>query len=285
MAQGREMAAQAGRQARQTARKASPGLVAFGRFGHAVKGVVYVLIGALAVQVALGRGGETTDSKGALAKIAQAPFGQMLLIAVALGLVGYALWCFLQAALDTDDEGRDAKGIVKRLGHAGSGLVHASLALSALRLLQTGNAGESSSASTQSWTAQLLGKPFGQLLVAVVGLVVIGIGGYRIYKGLAAKFRDDLDLGAMSPTEERLATRFGQVGNVALGVVFGLIGLFLIVAAVRANPGEARGIDGALATLAQQPIGPWLLGVVAVGFVAYGLYLFAEARYRRMVVS
>ncbi len=187
--------------------------------------------------------------------------------------------------LDIDGEGSDAKGIVKRIGHAISGVIHASLALSALRLLQTGSAGESSSASTQSWTAQVLSKPFGQVLVAAVGLIVIGVGAYRVYKGVSAKFRDDLDLGAMSQTEERLATRLGQIGNAALGLVFGLIGLFLIVAAVRANPGEARGIDGALATLAQQPIGPWLLGVVAVGFVAYGLYMFAEARYRKMVVS
>ena len=281
---GNAMAAEVGQQARQTARKHSPWLVAFGRFGHAAKGVVYLLIGVLAVQVALGRGGETTDSKGALTKIAEAPFGQFLLIAAAVGIAGYAMWRLLQAVLDTDNAGTDGEGIVKRLGYAGSAIIHASLALSAVRLLQTGNAGESSSSSTQSWTAQLLDKPFGQVLVGLVGLVVIGVGGYQLYKGVKAKFREDLNLGEMSATEERWATRFGQVGYSARGIVFGLIGVFLIVAAVQANPDEARGIDGALATLAQQSFGPWLLGVVAAGFVAYGLYMFAEARYRRMVV-
>ena len=278
------MAAEVGQQARQTARKHSPLLVAFGRFGHAAKGVVYILIGVLAVQVALGRGGETTDSQGALARIAAAPFGQFLLIAAAAGIAGYALWRLLQAALDTDGVGTDGEGIVKRLGYAGSAVIHASLALSAVRLLQTGSAGESSSSSTQSWTAQLLQKPFGQVLVGLAGLVVIGVGGYQLYKGVQAKFREDLNLGEMSETEERWATRLGQIGYCARGIVFGLIGVFLIVAAVQANPDEARGIDGALATLAAQSFGPWLLGVVAAGFVAYGLYMFAEARYRRMVV-
>jgi hypothetical protein len=284
MRDGNMMAAQAGQEARETARKHSPWLVAFGRFGHAAKGVVYILIGVLAVQVALGRGGETTDSQGALARIAGAPFGKFLLIAAAAGIAGYALWRLLQAALDTDGVGTDGEGIIKRLGYAGSAIIHASLALSAVRLLQTGRAGESSSSSTQSWTAQLLERPFGQALVGLAGLVVIGVGGYQLYKGVKAKFREELNLGQMSATEDRWATRLGQVGYCARGVVFGLIGVFLIVAAAQSNPGEARGVDGALAALAEQSFGPWLLGVVAAGFVSYGLYMFAEARYRRMVV-
>jgi hypothetical protein len=284
MRDGNMMAAQAGQEARETARKHSPWLVAFGRFGHAAKGVVYILIGVLAVQVALGRGGETTDSQGALARIAGAPFGKFLLIAAAAGIAGYALWRLLQAALDTDGVGTDGEGIIKRLGYAGSAIIHASLALSAVRLLQTGRAGESSSSSTQSWTAQLLERPFGQALVGLAGLVVIGVGGYQLYKGVKAKFREELNLGQMSATEDRWVTRLGQVGYCARGVVFGLIGVFLIVAAAQSNPGEARGVDGALAALAEQSFGPWLLGVVAAGFVSYGLYMFAEARYRRMVV-
>lgn len=272
-------------QARDSVRKASPWLVGLGRFGHAAKGVVYLLIGALAVQVALGRGGETTDNKGALARIAEAPFGKFLLIAMAVGIAGYALWRLLQALFDTDDEGSDAKGIVTRAGYVVSAVSYSALALSAVQLLRTGSAGESSSQSAQSWTAQLMAKPFGPWLVAIVGLVVIGVGGYQIYKGYKAEFREDLELGRIGATEENWVTRLGRVGHIARGIVFGVIGIFLIVAALQTNPDEARGIDGALDTLAQQSFGPWLLGAVALGFVAYGLYMFAEARYRRMVVS
>jgi hypothetical protein len=272
-------------QAHQSARKASPWLVGLGRLGYAAEGVVYALIGILAVQVALGRGGATTDNKGALIQIAAAPFGRILLIVVAIGIVGYALWRFLQAALDTDNAGTDASGIGKRLGYAGTGAIHVALALSALRLLQSGSAGANSDTSAKGWTAELLSKPFGQWLVALVGLIVIGMGGYQIYQGIKAKFREDLKLGEMSPAEERWFTRLGRVGYGTRGIVFALIGLFLIVAARRGNPGEAHGLDGALATLAQQPFGPWFLGIVALGFVAYGVFLFAEARYRRMVIS
>jgi hypothetical protein len=274
-----------GQQVHQSARKASPWLVALGRLGYAAEGVVYALIGILAVQVAIGRGGATTDNKGALTHIAAAPFGRFLLIVVTIGIIGYALWRFLQAALDVDGRGNAAKGIAKRIGYAATGVVHIALAISAVRLLQTGNAGANSDTSAKGWTAELLSKPFGQWLVAIVGLVVIGLGGYQIYSGIKAKFREDLTLSGMSATEDRWFTRLGQVGYVARGVVFALIGLFLVVAARRGNPGEAHGLDGALATLAQQPFGPWLLGIVALGFVAFGLFLFAEARYQQMSVA
>jgi hypothetical protein len=208
-----------------------------------------------------------------------------LLIVVTIGILGYALWRFLQAGLDTDNEGADAKGIGKRLGNAATGAIHVGLALSALQLLQTGNAGKNSDTSAKGWTAELLSKPFGQWLVALVGVFVIGMGGYQIYKGLKARFLEELKLGEMSAAEERWFTLLGRVGHYARGIVFALIGLFLIVAARRGNPGEAHGLDGTLATLAQQPFGPWLLGAVALGFVAFGVFLFAEARYRRMVIT
>jgi hypothetical protein len=195
------------------------------------------------------------------------------------------LWRLLQALLDTDDEGTDAEGIAKRLGYAGSALIYTTLALSAVQLLRTGSVGENSTQAAQDWTAKLMEKPLGQWLVAVVGLLVIGLGCYQLYKGYKAEFREDLELDRLGATENNWVTRLGQVGHIARGIVFGMIGLFLIIAALHANPGEARGIDGALAALAEQSFGPILLGAVALGFVAYGLYMFAEARYRRMVVD
>ncbi len=276
---------QVGQQARRAAHRASPVIVALGRFGYAAEGFVYALIGILAIQVALGHGGATTDNKGALTRIAQAPFGRFLLIAIALGFVGYACWRFLQAALDPEGKGTEAKGIATRLGYAITGVIHLAFAVSAVRLLQTGDAGATSDASAKSGTAQLLSKPFGQWLVAIVGLGVLGMAGFQFFQAVKAKFRENARLDEMSSQEERGYTILGRTGYTARGFVFAVIGLFLIVAARSANPQEARGLDSALATLASQPFGPWILGAVAIGFVAYGLFLFAEARYHRIQIT
>lgn len=272
-------------EARHTAHRASPVLVALGRFGYAAEGVVYALIGILAVQVALGRGGATTDNKGALLQIAQAPFGRFLLLAIAVGFVGYALWRFLQAALDPEGKGSDARGMVTRLGYGLTGALHLAFAVSAVRLLQTGSAGANTDVAAKGGTAQLLSKPFGQWLVAIVGLGVLGFAGYQFYQAITAKFRENARIGQMSTVEERWYTALGRVGYAARGFVFAVIGLFLIIAARSANPNDARGLDSALAILAAQPSGVWLLGAVAVGFVAYGLFLFAEARFHRIRVE
>jgi hypothetical protein len=271
--------------ARRGATRVSPLLVALGRFGYAAEGVVYGLIGLLAFQVALGRGGATTDNKGALTQIAGAPFGRFLLIAIIAGFIGYAIWRFLQAGLDTDDKGSDAKGIAKRVGYVATGIAHIAFALSAVRLLQSGSAGTNSGTSAQGWTATLLSKPFGQALVILAGLAVLGMAGYQFYQALKAKFRKNAETGRMGAREERAYTILGRVGFAARGFVFVVIGLFLIIAARDANPNEARGLDSALATLAAQPFGPWLLGAVALGLIAYGLYLLAEARYHKIRVT
>jgi hypothetical protein len=280
-----QLGRQVEQQARDAARQASPWLVAFGRFGYTAKGVMYVLIGLLAVQVVLRRGGAMTDQQGALVHVAQVPFGRVLLLVLALGIAGYALWRFLQAACDTEHKGSDMGGILARLIYAGIGAFHVSLVVGALNLLRTGSAPKNSSVAAQDWTARFLGKPFGQWLVAIAGLLVIGGGCYQGYKAFKAKFREELHLAEMGATTERWVVALGRVGFAARGVVFGLIGVFLVYAGLRANPGEARGIDSTLATLAAQPFGPWLLGFVALGFVAYGLFLFAEACYRRMVLG
>lgn len=286
MSEGESVSAdRVGQQARRAAQQASPIIVALGRFGYAAEGLVYALIGILAVQVALGRGGATTDNRGALTRIAQAPFGRFLLIAIAVGFAGYACWRFLEATLDPERKGKDAKGVATRIGYAITGAVHLAFAVSAIHLLQTGDAGATSDASAKSGTAQLLAKPFGQWLVAIAGLCVLGVAGFQFYRAAKAGFRKHARVSEMSNQEERGYTILGRAGYAARGFVFAVIGLFLIIAARNANPEETRGLDSALATLAGQPFGPWLLGAVAVGFIAYGLFLFAEARYHRIQVT
>lgn len=250
------------------------------RFGYAVKGVVYGLIGVLAVMAAFGSGGKTSGSRGVLRTIADGPFGQILIAAAAIGLFGYALWRFIQAFLDPDHKGSDAEGIVKRIGYFFSGVLYAGLGWAAARLLMGDGGGGGDSADT--WTAKLMAQPFGVWLVGIGGAITIGIGLYQLYKAYKAEFLNKLKTGAMSATERTWAERSGRFGLTARGVVFGIIGVFLIQAALHANPEEARGLEGALDTLAAQPYGPYLLGLVALGLVAYGVYCGVLARYRRI---
>lgn len=251
------------------------------RLGYIAKGIVYAIVGVLAVQAAFGIGGQTTDTKGALGTIAAQPFGTFLLVLLTIGLIGYVIWRFIQAIQDPEHKGDKAKDWARRLGYGISGLVYASLALSAMKLI-AGSGGGSSSNSTQDWTARLLSQPFGQWLVGTVGAFIIGLGFYQFYRAYKAKFRQQLKLREMSPAEETWAIRIGRFGTAARGVVFVIIGFFLIQAALHSNPKEARGLDGALQTLAQQPYGPWLLGIVALGLVAYAIHMWVQARYRRI---
>jgi hypothetical protein len=276
--------AQATRRAEGAARQASPGIIWAGRLGFACKGLVYLLIGVLAAQAALGRGGATTDSQGVLVRVVEAPFGKVLLGLVAVGLAGFVVWRLMQAILDTDNQGTDASGAWARAGYLVSGVVYASLALSALRLLQGNGGPRGGDQAAQDWTALLLDKPFGPVLVAAVGLGVLGSAAFQAMRAYKADFRKDLRSAELSPAERDFATGAGRLGHAARAVTFGLIGVFLIGASIHQEPAEARGLAGALGTLVEQPYGPYLLLIVAAGLVAYGLYMFVEARYRRMVV-
>lgn len=272
------------REAEQTVRGAArnPWVERLARFGYAARGVVYAVIGLLAVQTAFsGRGSQDlaqqATPQGALRQIAEQ--SRLLLVLVAIGLAGYALWRFLQGGLDTENKGSDPKGLVKRGSMVASGIVYASLAIVAARLASgTGGAG-----GNQGFTADLMSKPFGRWLVILAGIAVIVSGCYELYDAWSKKFRNRLKLQEMSADEERLATRTGQAGLAARGIVFLLSGWFLIQAGLRYDPSQAQGLGGALEALARQPSGPWLLGIVALGLIAYGAYSFLQARYRRIV--
>jgi Domain of Unknown Function (DUF1206) len=269
------------REGRQAA--TSPGMKLLARVGYAAKGSVYLIIGALAAKVALGEGGSTTDRNGALRAIYEQPLGKFLLALVAVGLVGYALWSLIQAFVDPEHQGADAKGVAARLGYGAVGLSYAALALAAAKLvIGTGSGGKSSDTTTQDWTARLLTLPFGPFLVILVGLIVIGVAGYLFYRAYTADFQKSLALGEVGTQTRQGIIALGRGGYAALGVVFSIVGVFLIIAAVRNNAGAAKGLGGALRELAQQPYGHVVLGVVAIGLVAYGLFSLAQARYRRL---
>ncbi|HEV2914644.1 MAG TPA: DUF1206 domain-containing protein [Pyrinomonadaceae bacterium] len=259
-----------------------PWIERIARFGYATKGAVYIVVGALATLAASGRGGETTDARGALQAIEDQPFGKFALGMVAFGLIGYVAWRWIQAIADTDDKGAGLKGILIRIGYAGSGLVYAGLALTAAKILIDVGEPDSSGEVQRHWTARLMSVPYGRWLVGLVGAGVVGFGLYQMYKGLRAKFRKRLKLGQMSFTKKAWATVSGRIGYAARGVVFCIVGSFLIQAALHYNPREAQGLEGALDTLYRQPYGQWMLGAVAAGLIVYGLYMMVEARYRRI---
>lgn len=263
-------------------RDVGPWMEGLGRFGYIAIGLVYATIGVLAALAGLGQGGGTTDSHGALGWIVQAPFGRGILVALAVGVVGYAMWRFVQAIRDTESKGTDLKGIYIRLVYAFIGIVYAGLALSAIRLAQgQGERGAGGDAAAQDWTAWLLSQPFGQVLVVAVGLGVLVAGLVQLYIAFADTFLDSMHLSDLGEAQQRLIAWAGRIGYSARGIAFGIIGVLLTVAALHQRPEEARGLGGALAMLAEQPFGPWLLAAVGSGFVAYGAFKVVQARYHR----
>lgn len=254
------------------------------RFGYISKGVVYGVIGLLAAQAAFGSGGKTTDTEGGLREIVNQPFGEFLLALVAIGLIGYVIFRFVQAIKDPENKGTDAKGLAQRVGYAINGLIYAGIALTSVQII-LGSDGGGNSNSRQDWTAQLLSQPFGQWLVGAEGAFTIGLGFYEFYQAFSGKFRKKLDLHELDDSERKLVMGISRFGLVARGVVFCIIGWFLIQAATQSDASQAGGLGEALQAIAQQPYGPWLLGIVALGLVAYGGYMVIQARYSRIVIG
>jgi uncharacterized protein DUF1206 len=264
---------------RRAVREASPWIERLARIGFVAKAAVYIIVGGVAARAAFGMGGRPTDTRGALLTILRQPLGIVLLGVLALGLLGYAAWLLLSAVLDVEGRGSDLAGTVARLDAACRGIAHAALGSQAV-LVILGWRGKGNAA--REWTARLLSAPLGAWLVGIAGAAVLGYGVYQLYRVLTADLTRDLALGAVSRATAKWAVRLGGFGGAARGLVFSVIGFFLIRAALMYDPRQAKGVAEALRTLASRPSPPWLLGTVAVGLVSYGLYELFEARYRRI---
>lgn len=245
------------------------------RVGYAFKGVLYVLLGVLAVQAALGEG-TSEGQTGALRTVADSPFGGVLLTALAIGLAAYALWRLATAVLDPENHGTDTSGIVHRVGYFGSALAYGFLAYVAGKLVWSGTGGSGGGASEQTQTA--LGLPGGRWLVVLAALALLGFAAREAHRAYTARFMDGLSLGDVA--KRSTVKHLGQAGLAARAVVYGVMGLSLATAAWQSDSSEAVGLDGALATVRDQPYGLALLGAVGVGLAAYGLYCGVNARYR-----
>ena len=245
------------------------------RAGFAARAVTYGLIGLLALLAAFGSGGGTTGQSGALRTLADNPVGMVVLFLVGIGLFGYGLWRLTAAGLDLENEGTDKKGIATRLAHAGSGLFHFGLAIYAFMIL-FGNAGGTGGDGAQSATATLMSAPFGIFLVGLLGVGFVAAAAAQAKKALREEYREHMRVpehrGWVNPTI--------KFGILARGVVFAIIGVFLIVAAFQADPSEARGVGGALSWLQAQAWGGILLGLIGLGLMAFAFYSALQARYR-----
>ena len=224
---------------------------------------------------AFGNGGQTTGQKGVIHEIAEKPFGEIALIVIGVGLLAYALWRIVTALEDAEHHGRDAKGIAKRVGHALSGIAYAGIAATALKLAIGESAGRGD--GTQTWTARLMDAPGGTILVMLAGVVILLVGLFQIRYGWREEFRKHL---RTERNEWLIPT--GKWGYMARGVVFAIMGFFIAMAGLRHDPNRARGLEGALDTLASQSYGQWLLALIAAGLACYGVFSMLSAKYRHI---
>ncbi|NWN90634.1 DUF1206 domain-containing protein [Marinobacter adhaerens] len=248
----------------------------FARLGYGARGLIYTVIGGLAVMSAIGVGGGTVDSKGAIQKAMQQPLGQTLLVILLIGLLGYVSWRLIQAVKDTDHHGTSIKGVAVRSGLFVSSITHAALAFYTVTLLlPTGSSSGSGSDSAQGFVASTPG----QIVLGLVGIAVIGAGLAHIAKGYKSGFMKYMSIPAK---QKSWASPLCQFGLMARGVVWLMIGWFLIQSSLKARAGDIAGMGEALNTLARSPYGNWLLGIVALGLFAFGVYSFLEAAWRRI---
>jgi len=251
------------------------------RTGFVARGLIYAIIGWLAIQVAIHTTKHTpTNQRGALETIQKQPLGHWLLIVVAIGLGAYAIWRFVQAYAGHGPEGGGERSGFGRVSAAASGCAYLAMCALAVSILM-GTSSQSSSNPHKS-AAGVLGWPGGQWIVGVAGLIFIGVALYQGYKGVTLKFLDEDKTEKMGRLTERWITIAGVVGHLARMVAFGLIGIFIVKAAIDYAPRNAVGLDGALERLARQSYGTFLLAVVAAGLIAFGIFSIAEARYRRI---
>jgi hypothetical protein len=248
------------------------------RAGFVARALIYAIIGILALKLAFGHGGKLTNQAGALHTVANQPFGKVLLTLVAIGLGGYSLWRMVRAAIGHGREGSDTG--FERIAAFASGIAYGAMCALAIEILL--GAGGGSSASPKQATAGIFGWPAGTWIVGIAGGVVFGVALYQGYRGITKKFLDDSKVEEMPPRVKEWISRLGTIGHLARMIVFGLVGIFLIKAAIDYSPSKAVGLDGALAKIVHRSYGPFLLGVVAVGLIAFALYSLSDARYRKI---
>jgi len=269
----------ASRLARRGARQ--PAYRSLARAGYVLRAFLYGYMGYVALRIAITGAVKSADQQASLVAIAGFPLGSILLIGAVVLLFAYALWGFVRAVYDPLDRGDDAKGIATRVAFAFSGFAYVALAFFAIGLLTHGASGKHPDQITQL-TERVLGAPAGIIVAVLAGLVAIAAGLGQFVEAYRATFQRDLKRRQMSWREKQITQVLGQFGFVSRGLVFVLMGWFIVLAAIEHNAHEARGFSGVFAYLLVQSYGRPLLGVLGLGFIALGLHSLALARYIRL---
>ncbi|MGR6920797.1 DUF1206 domain-containing protein [[Actinomadura] parvosata] len=269
-------AQQAGREAKAATQRAtrSRPMAVLTRVGLACRGVLYALIGVLALQIGLGQGtGGQADKSGAITTLAELPFGEVLLWIMVAGFVALAIWQATEALFG-------AAKVKDRVEAAARTVVYVLVVGTLWSVITSGNAG-SDDQKSQDVTGKLLDLPGGDWIVGAIGLGLVALGVYWVHRGVTKGFREELDQGRMSPKARMVMDRLGVGGYAARGAIAGMAGIFVVYAAITHDPDKAGGIDSALRQFADTPAGPWLLVVVALGVLLFAGYCFGESRWRR----
>lgn len=254
-----------------------PWYQAAARAGWVARGLLFVVTAVLALQLAVGQRGEETNQQGAMEELAHKPLGTVLLLVLAVGLLAYAAWRTVEVVVNrSQDAGWTAR--VKHLAHAGAYLALGVMAMTTL----FSSGGQAAGGQQQGLTARVLSWPGGTLLVAAVGVAVVVTGAGIAWHVLRGEHREELELSDLSDRQRRAVDALALAGNLGRGLVFGLVGWFVINAAVRHDPEQANGLDAALKELQGQPYGSWLLGLVVLGLATYGAFCLASARCHRI---
>ena len=257
-------------------------IASLARLGYASKAFIYTTMGLLAAAAALNRGGRVTDTRGALPVILAHPFGNAVLVVLAIGLCGYCLWRLLDAALDPDHRGTSANGLIIRIGGVIRALIYGGVGIEAFRLARGLRASGGSDASVRMWTAKVMAMPFGEWLIGIVGVITAAYGIWEIYDAIRDDEDEKKDLSTVDPRTRRTLSRICRFGVSARALIIVVLGIFLVRAAVQHDPGEAEGVRGSILELAGAVRGRWVLAIIAAGLIAYGLDQALHARYRRI---
>lgn len=250
---------------------------AFGRFGYVTRGIVYLAMGVLVLQLGSGARGESADPLGSLRTIAAEGLGRFQITIVAAGLWAFALWRVVQAVVDSDRAGKSASGIAKRVVLGLTGLLYVPLALAAVRLLVDGPHG---GPADQARKGLLLAWQWGPYAVVAIAVVLFAVAVGELVVAVSGSFAREMDLSSLPPFGQTLVEASGRIGFIAHASVFALVGVFLTSAALNRNPAESRGIDGALAELTTHRYGSMSVIAIGVGLLVFGLFSFLMARYR-----
>jgi hypothetical protein len=259
----------------------SPMMDRLARLGYAVKGFIYIAMGYIAFLGAIGKNRTPADQLGAIAAFAKLPYANIFLWVILIGLISYSIGGVIRAVLDPFHKGTAIKGLLARGGFLISAITYASFAVATYGLISGTKSGSGSNQTVQL-VSRLMEMPLGRFLVVAVGLASVAAGLYQIYMGITLNFDQRFKPYALTREQLQVARQVGRFGTVARGIVFALVGFFLCLAAYYANPNRAQGFAGALRFLAQQPYGSWLLGIIATGLIAFGIYSLMSAAWFRL---